>query len=131
MVTTPSAWGKRLRQLRKDAGLSQPDLAERAHVSHSYISQLETGKKRNPSVDAAEKLAKALDYPLDQWIDETRDKSAPADDADARRQLLKRVLAAGRRLPLRTLEAKVEELEIQAEHYRRESVESQRPAPSR
>ncbi len=48
MFKTPREAGMILRQLREDAGLSQGDLAEKAHVSKRWLVNFENGK---PSVD--------------------------------------------------------------------------------
>src|SRR5437660_6069683 len=51
---------QRLRQLRKDTGLSLRALGERAHVSRGFLWDLEAGKKR-PSPTTATQLDRALD----------------------------------------------------------------------
>jgi transcriptional regulator with XRE-family HTH domain len=40
-----AALGKRIRQLRKDRGLRQIDLAELAGINENYVSDLELGRK--------------------------------------------------------------------------------------
>lgn len=50
---------RNLRRLRNERKLSQEELAFRAKVDRSYISQLETGVY-SPSVTMLGKLAKAL-----------------------------------------------------------------------
>ncbi len=52
--------GMTLKKLRIKAGLTQEDLAKKGGVSYAYISMLESGAKKNPSVALAKKLAKAL-----------------------------------------------------------------------
>lgn len=51
--------GVNIQRLRRDAGLSQEELGDRAEVHQTYLSQVEGGK-RNPSVDVLERLATAL-----------------------------------------------------------------------
>lgn len=51
--------GKRLRQLRKDAELTQASLSEKSGVPANTIARLERGEHRM-SEDTMEKLAKAL-----------------------------------------------------------------------
>ncbi|MBJ7319617.1 MAG: helix-turn-helix transcriptional regulator [Brevundimonas sp.] len=51
--------GKRVRHLRTEAGLSQEELAFRAGMKRSYLSDLERGT-RNPTVRAMDRLAQAL-----------------------------------------------------------------------
>jgi len=55
-------YGKALRIGRAIAGLQQKELAELAGIDPSHISLIEIGK-RKPSVDAVEKLARALQIP--------------------------------------------------------------------
>jgi transcriptional regulator with XRE-family HTH domain len=54
-------FGQRLRRLRLAAGLSQSELGhrlrERGGPSAGYISHLETGHRRNPSVELVRLLA--------------------------------------------------------------------------
>ncbi len=53
-----------LRQYRRNRGMSQEDLAEKANLHRTYISELENGKK-NPSLKTLLQLAKALH--LEVW----------------------------------------------------------------
>lgn len=52
--------GARVAELRARRKLSQEDLAAAAGCSKSFVSQLETGKKR-PGLPLLEALARALD----------------------------------------------------------------------
>jgi len=59
-----------IRVWRKHRGLTRQALAVAAGVAPSYLTEIETGKKRG-SFDAIAKLAAALDAPLDAiaaWI---------------------------------------------------------------
>ena len=49
---------------REHRGLSGRALADRAGISSSYLSEIETGRKPG-SLDAMSRLARALDIPLD------------------------------------------------------------------
>ncbi len=51
--------GKKVRELRKEAGLSQEKLGELTELDRTYISGIERGI-RNPSLKNIEKIAKAL-----------------------------------------------------------------------
>ncbi len=51
---------KNARKIRKDLGLSQEEVAFRAGLKRSYLSDLERGT-RNPSVRALGRIANALD----------------------------------------------------------------------
>ena len=54
-----TAFGERLRELRKQAGMAQEGLAKRAGISPGHLHRLEGGKA-NPSPLTAEVLAEAL-----------------------------------------------------------------------
>ena len=58
-----------LKDLRAKRDLTQQDLAKRAKVTRSYIALLESGRKRNPSVAIARKLAKALGVPVGELLE--------------------------------------------------------------
>jgi transcriptional regulator with XRE-family HTH domain len=62
----------RLRSLRQTLGLSLDELAERANLSPSTISRIETGK-RTISLDVLLPLAAALQVDLDALLDVRRD----------------------------------------------------------
>ncbi len=49
-----------IRQARKNAGLSQVELAKKIKVSQPHVSNLETGEKP-PSLEMLERIAKATD----------------------------------------------------------------------
>src|SRR4051812_20193121 len=52
-------FAERLRSLRLAAGLTQFDLARRAHINLSYMGQLERGRTA-PGIDTAGRIAEAL-----------------------------------------------------------------------
>jgi transcriptional regulator with XRE-family HTH domain len=52
-------FGKRLRQLRKEVGLSQEKLAFKSGLHRTYVGAIERGEQ-SVSVDNVQKLAKAL-----------------------------------------------------------------------
>jgi transcriptional regulator with XRE-family HTH domain len=53
------AFGRRVRELRTELGLSQEDLAERAGLHRNYVGGIERGE-RNVGLDNIHKLARAL-----------------------------------------------------------------------
>lgn len=55
--------GEYIKKVRNEKGLSSRKLAEISGVSQPYISQLETGKNKNPSIEILNKLSKSLDIP--------------------------------------------------------------------
>lgn len=58
--------GEYIKRIRLEKGLTSRKLAEKSSVSQPYISQLETGKNTNPSIEIIVKIAEALDIdPID------------------------------------------------------------------
>jgi transcriptional regulator with XRE-family HTH domain len=57
----------RLRELRKERGISQEELAERASISRTYLARLETARQ-DPTLSTLEKLAKALKVPVERLL---------------------------------------------------------------
>jgi transcriptional regulator with XRE-family HTH domain len=58
-ITLQQAFGQVLRSSRREAELSQEELAHRSGLHRTYVSQLERGLK-SPSLGAIESLATAL-----------------------------------------------------------------------
>src|SRR5262249_30177743 len=56
----PAPFGALLRQYRRAAGLTQEELAERAHLSWRAIQDLERGVRQTPRAGTQELLAEAL-----------------------------------------------------------------------
>ena len=61
-------FGKRLQTLRRQAGLTQEQLAEAAEVSVDFLSLVERGVNA-PSFDNLEKLAKAFGVSVRELFD--------------------------------------------------------------
>ena len=59
--------GSRIRNARKQAGMTQLQLAEMAFVSESYIALIELNK-RNPSTDVVIKIAEILKVSVDHLL---------------------------------------------------------------
>jgi uncharacterized protein len=53
-----------VRNLREQAGRTQLQLAKRAGVTEAYVSMIESGTRKNPSLPTLKKLAKALGVPV-------------------------------------------------------------------
>jgi transcriptional regulator with XRE-family HTH domain len=60
--------GRRVKQLREAAGLSQQALAAAAGLSISVVTQLEQGAKADPRVSTAAALAAALGVTMDELL---------------------------------------------------------------
>ncbi|MFL0245491.1 helix-turn-helix domain-containing protein [Candidatus Clostridium stratigraminis] len=61
--------GDNIKQLRELAGMSVRDLADKSSVAQSTISEIETGKNKNPRSDTLGKIAKALNSSVEQLTD--------------------------------------------------------------
>jgi transcriptional regulator with XRE-family HTH domain len=57
-----------IRKLREAQGMTQEQLARRAGLKQPYVSQLEKGTKKNPSLPALKKIAKALGVPVGELL---------------------------------------------------------------
>ena len=57
-----------IKKLREEKGLSQKALAERVGVTDAYITMLETGVRKNPSLVVLQRLAKALGVPVTELL---------------------------------------------------------------
>ena len=60
-------FGNKVRERRHALGLSQEALAERAGVHRTYVGMIERAEK-NITLESIEKIAKALDLPLDKLM---------------------------------------------------------------
>src|SRR3990172_8289292 len=61
-------FGQRLKELRKQSGLSQRELAEKIGVNFSYLSKIESGAMPPPSEAVIEKLAETLKADRDELL---------------------------------------------------------------
>ncbi|MNB76105.1 HTH-type transcriptional regulator SinR [compost metagenome] len=61
LFTVPDNIGQHIQQLRQEKGLSLSELAGRADVAKSYLSNVERNIQSNPSIQFIEKIAEALD----------------------------------------------------------------------
>ena len=60
-------FGKKLKQLRTEKGISQESLALSADLDRTYIPSIEKGE-RNVSITVVEKLAKALSVSITEFF---------------------------------------------------------------
>jgi len=61
--------GTVLKKLRTAKGLTQEQLGNKVGVSDAYITMLETGARKNPSLDLLERLAKALKVKVGELLE--------------------------------------------------------------
>lgn len=60
--------GERIKQLRKEANISQEKLAELASLDRTYINSVENGR-RNISIINIDKIANAFNISLSDFFD--------------------------------------------------------------
>ncbi|KGR75843.1 helix-turn-helix domain-containing protein [Ureibacillus sinduriensis] len=65
--------GERIRNFRKERGLSQEELAFRASLHSTYIGQLERGEK-NATIESFVKICTALDISLAELFEDNPDR---------------------------------------------------------
>ncbi len=65
--------GQRMRQLRKDKGMTLTELAEKIKISQPYLSQIERGDKQ-PPIDVIVNVCKIFDIPLSQFFVDEEDR---------------------------------------------------------
>ena len=65
---SPKGLGRMIQRLREARGMSQRELARKARVTNGYVSQLEVGDKKNPSLAVLQRLAKALGVPVTELL---------------------------------------------------------------
>jgi transcriptional regulator with XRE-family HTH domain len=54
---------------RKEKGMKRIELARATELTPAYITQLETGKRKNPSLDVLKRIAKALGVPVTELLE--------------------------------------------------------------
>jgi transcriptional regulator with XRE-family HTH domain len=67
-------FGRRMRQLRKERGLSQEELAHRAGLHYTYIGGIERGE-RNPALVNINRIAAALGVSLAEFFSVLRGRA--------------------------------------------------------
>jgi transcriptional regulator with XRE-family HTH domain len=75
-MPVPTQFGRRLKALREQRGLSQSELGEKAGVKEMIISHFETGARPAASAATLVKLANALDVSIDYLLCRTDDPVA-------------------------------------------------------
>jgi transcriptional regulator with XRE-family HTH domain len=67
-----TTFGTRLKELRREKGLTQEALARAAGLSKGGVSDLEQDRRASPSWDTVQKLAAALGAATDAFITKKR-----------------------------------------------------------
>ncbi|MFJ9501560.1 helix-turn-helix domain-containing protein [Brevibacillus centrosporus] len=79
MSNLPKIVGERLRNIRKERGLSQEELAHLASLHSTYIGQLERGEK-NATLESLEKVVGALGVSLEELFRYIQPSTVENDD---------------------------------------------------
>jgi transcriptional regulator with XRE-family HTH domain len=58
-----------IKKLREQQDMTQEALAKKAGMTQGYIAQLERGLRKNPSLPALRKLARALGVPVGELLE--------------------------------------------------------------
>ena len=82
-------FGKRLKELREERGLSLSELAARSGVAKSYLSNIERDKMTNPSLEILTKIAGVLDITPQDLISMNKDVEKDNEQTDLERLALK------------------------------------------
>src|SRR5437868_386185 len=61
-------FGERLKQLRREAGVTQRRLAETTNLDFSYISKLENDRNPPPAADTIVRICEALNIPAERLL---------------------------------------------------------------
>ncbi|WP_391557565.1 helix-turn-helix domain-containing protein [Robertmurraya sp.] len=72
--------GKNIYDIRKRRGLTLTELAERAGIAKSYLSNIERNLNQNPSINVIEKIASVLEVDLKELLGSGDDKKEPQMD---------------------------------------------------
>ena len=70
--------GELIRAKREEYNISLVDFARQVHISPGYLSQLENGKKTNPSLEVMLKIAQELDLDIDSLLGLDQESETPA-----------------------------------------------------
>jgi transcriptional regulator with XRE-family HTH domain len=65
---SPRQIGKMLKERRERLGLTREQLAKKTKVTTAYVSMLEAGKRKNPSLPVLRRLAKELGVPVTELL---------------------------------------------------------------
>lgn len=87
--------GPRIAALRREAGLSQAELARRLKISASAMGMYEQGR-REPSAETVVAIARELEVSTDYLL--TGQPRTPAEEDQMTQTLLSRVVTADRKL---------------------------------
>ncbi|MCJ8009127.1 helix-turn-helix domain-containing protein [Lederbergia wuyishanensis] len=68
--------GKYIYEIRKSKGLTLTELADRAGIAKSYLSNIERSVNKNPSINVVEKIANVLDIDVRMLLNSSVDQKS-------------------------------------------------------
>ncbi|AYA77606.1 transcriptional regulator [Bacillus sp. Y1] len=74
--------GKNIYEIRKRRGLTLTELADRAGIAKSYLSNIERNLNQNPSINVIEKIASVLEVDLKELLGTGNDVKGPQLDSE-------------------------------------------------
>lgn len=95
-------FAERLKEVRRSRNMTQAELARKAHLPSSYISDLEKAKTA-PGIDLVDRLAKALEISITDLLPGATPSETSADLREQVRRLLGDVLQTADRDVLRAV----------------------------
>jgi len=57
-----------VKKMREEQGVTQAQLAKKAGVTEAYVSMIEGGVRKNPSLPILKRLARALGVPVGELL---------------------------------------------------------------
>jgi XRE family transcriptional regulator of biofilm formation len=88
--------GKRIKELRQSKGYSITELAKKAAISKSYLSQIERGLQTNPSLQFLNKLSVPLGTTIGYLLEEIKSKKHVEIELDEEwKQLIRQAIDHG------------------------------------
>ncbi len=106
LVDVELSFGKALRELRRAAGLSQRQLADRSGLDFSYISKLENDRLPPPAADTVVTLAAILGRPAEELLGLTGKLPSSVQQAVGKSSSAQRFLLEAQRMGLSDTEWK-------------------------
>ena len=70
-VVIPLSLGRKLKKAREMAKMSLRKVAEKTRISYSYLSNIENGRRKNPSMEVLRTLAKLYNVDITYFIDDS------------------------------------------------------------
>jgi transcriptional regulator with XRE-family HTH domain len=58
-----------VKKMREEQGVTQAQLAKKAGVTEAYVSMIEGGVRKNPSLPILKRLARALGVPVGELLE--------------------------------------------------------------